>query len=59
MKVSLKISYPEWTTAKVETVSSEVEAFGKDVLALVRKLEAEARGVDQEKEIAISGHIYA
>lgn len=38
---------------------SEVEQFGKQVLPLVREGEAQARGLDAEKEIAISGHIYS
>ncbi|SCV71506.1 BQ2448_3094 [Microbotryum intermedium] len=36
----------------------EIEAFGRDVMPLVRQGEAEGRGLDVEKEIAISGHIY-
>ena len=36
----------------------EVEQFGKEVIPLVRQGEAEGRGLDAEKEIAISGHIY-
>ncbi|KZS94739.1 methanesulfonate monooxygenase [Sistotremastrum niveocremeum HHB9708] len=37
----------------------EVEQFGKQVLPLVREGEAQGRGVNAEKEIAISGHIYS
>jgi alkanesulfonate monooxygenase SsuD/methylene tetrahydromethanopterin reductase-like flavin-dependent oxidoreductase (luciferase family) len=36
----------------------EIEAFGRDVLPLVRKLEAEGRGKDSEDEIARTGEVY-
>ncbi|KDE09507.1 alkanesulfonate monooxygenase [Microbotryum lychnidis-dioicae p1A1 Lamole] len=36
----------------------EIEAFGRGVMPLVRQGESEGRGLDAEKEIAISGHIY-
>jgi alkanesulfonate monooxygenase len=36
----------------------EIEAFGRDVLPLVRKLEAEGRGRDQEDEIRRTGDVY-
>ncbi|SCZ89232.1 BZ3500_MvSof-1268-A1-R1_Chr1-1g01046 [Microbotryum saponariae] len=37
---------------------TEIEAFGRGVMPLVRQGESEGRGLDAEKEIAISGHIY-
>ncbi|KAG9781107.1 hypothetical protein KCU88_g3553, partial [Aureobasidium melanogenum] len=36
----------------------EVERFGKEVLPLVRKLEAEGRGKDVEYEIKLTGDVY-
>jgi alkanesulfonate monooxygenase len=36
----------------------ELEVFGKTVIPLVKKLEAEGRGLDAEYEIAKSGSIY-
>ncbi|GAA5871101.1 hypothetical protein JCM1840_007590 [Sporobolomyces johnsonii] len=36
----------------------EVERFGKEVIPLVREGELAGRGLDAEKETAISGHIY-
>lgn len=36
----------------------DIEAFGKTVLPLVRKLEAEGRGKSEEHEVGISGDIY-
>ncbi|KAJ4299733.1 hypothetical protein N0V90_004979 [Kalmusia sp. IMI 367209] len=37
----------------------EIEKFGKEVLPLVRKLEAEGRGKDVQDEIRRTGHVYA
>ncbi|KAH7400544.1 methanesulfonate monooxygenase [Phaeosphaeria sp. MPI-PUGE-AT-0046c] len=37
----------------------EVERFGKEVLPLVRKLEAEGRGKDSEDEVRRTGEVYA
>lgn len=37
----------------------EIEKFGRDVLPLVRKLEAEGRGKNLEEEIARTGDVYA
>ncbi|OAL33244.1 hypothetical protein AYO20_07561 [Fonsecaea nubica] len=36
----------------------EVEQFGKEVIPLVRKLEAEGRGKDAEYEIKLTGEVY-
>jgi alkanesulfonate monooxygenase len=36
----------------------DIERFGKEVLPLVRKLEATGRGKDAEDEIRRTGHIY-
>jgi len=36
----------------------EIELFGKTVLPLVRKLEAEGRGKDEEYEISLTGDVY-
>jgi alkanesulfonate monooxygenase len=37
----------------------EVARFGKEVLPLVRKLEAEGRGKDSEDEVRRTGEVYA
>ena len=36
----------------------EIEAFGKTVLPLVRKFEAEGRGKDEAYEIELTGDVY-
>ncbi|EMD63068.1 hypothetical protein GGP41_005093 [Bipolaris sorokiniana] len=36
----------------------DIERFGREVLPLVRKLEAEGRGKDAEDEIRRTGHVY-
>ncbi|KAI9711595.1 MAG: hypothetical protein M1812_007117 [Candelaria pacifica] len=36
----------------------DIEAFGKKVLPLVRKLEAEGRGKSEEHEVGITGDVY-
>lgn len=36
----------------------EIEQFGRDVIPLVRKLEAEGRGKDEEDEIRRTGDVY-
>jgi alkanesulfonate monooxygenase len=36
----------------------EIERFGKEVIPLVRKLESEGRGKDQEDEIKRTGDVY-
>ena len=36
----------------------DIEAYGREVLPLVRKLEAEGRGKDAEDEIKRTGDIY-
>lgn len=37
---------------------SEIEQFGTKVITLVRKLEAEGRGKDEEHEIKLTGDVY-
>lgn len=36
----------------------EIERFGKEVIPLVRKLEAEGRGKDADREISLTGDVY-
>lgn len=36
----------------------EIEQFGKEVLPLVRELEKQGRGKDEELEIKLNGHVY-
>ena len=36
----------------------EIEIFGKDILAEVRRLEAQGRGKDEAYEVRLTGDVY-